>query len=167
MKPLRVRKVADKSQGDRIKRFNPDTGEPYLLNPATGQPEPWPCRGLEIVDEQGSSASPPRTTRVPTKWVVRGVAEGWLELRGSNLVHRPGGPVEDPYRITHTFTHADQIVLITVPGEADIVYDVTHQPDKYADPGTDKTPVSQDMYSGGATRVDHFYDLRLSEESRS
>src|SRR4051794_9879076 len=107
MKPLRIRKIADKTAGERVRRFNAETGEPFLINPATGDPEPWPLLGLEVVDSNGAKSDPPKNTRVPTKWVVRGSAEGWLTLVGERLVHRPGGPVEDPYRITHTFTHAD------------------------------------------------------------
>jgi hypothetical protein len=164
-KSLRVQKVADKSGGERIKRFDQDTGSPYLLNPATGQAEPWPLLGLEVVDETNARVEPPKFTRVPSKWVVRGVAEGWLTLVGVRLEHRPGGPPEDPYRVTHTFTHADEVVLKTTPDQPDIRYQVTHQPDKYVEGGTDKTPVTPEVYAAGDTRVDHWYGLRLIEEA--
>lgn len=176
MEPLRVHKIADKSSGTRVKRFNTDTGEPYLLNPLTGQAESWPFLGLEVVDSTGAKTDPPETTSVPTKWVVRGVAEGWLELLGTSLVHRPGGPPEDPFRITHTFTHADRLVMKTTEGAPDIVYEVTRQPDKFvvAEREQDgylkgatvehidaEEPVTPEIYAAGDTAVLHTYDLKL------
>lgn len=174
---LRVQKVADKSSGERIRRFNQDTGEPYLLNPATGQAQPWPLLGLEVVDETGARADPPKLTRAGTRWITRGVAEGWLTLVGARLVHRPGGPPEDPFRVTHTFAHADEVVLKTTPDQPDLRYKIIHQPDKYADntefdergravrdnDHTDKTTVSPEIYAAGETRIDHWYGLKLIE----
>jgi hypothetical protein len=167
MEPLHIRKLADTSSGTRVKRFNQDTGEPYLLNPETGQAEPWPLLGVEVVGDA------PQVTRVPTSWVTRGVAEGWLELVNGRMEHRPGGPPEDPWKVTHSFQHADAIRFKTVDGEPEVVYNVTHQPDKYADDGDglsdDVTPVTDQMYREGNTRVDWFYDLALDrpEEAAS
>jgi hypothetical protein len=48
--------------------------------------------------------------------------------------------------------------------DGDVRYEVTHQPDKYADPGDDETPVTEKVYKAGKTRVDHFYGLKLVEE---
>lgn len=173
---LRIRLLADKSDGsERVKRYDPETGHAYLADPetwrredpTTWQEKPWPVAGLEIENK-------PTTCRVPTSFITKGVAGGWLSLDGIELVHRPGGPAEDPWRSTHTFTHAKTVTLHTVDG--DIVYRVTHQPDKYAvtdrelineekgyvkeniDPEMKVTP---EIYAAGDTRVDHFYDLEL------
>ena len=56
--------------------------------------------------------------------------------------------------MTHTFRHYE---AMTVCGTR---YKVTHQPDKYADPGDDDTPVTDEVYGSGQTRVDHFYGLK-------
>lgn len=161
---LRVRKLADTSEGERVVRFDQRTGEKILVNPANVDPdgqiggehhEPWPLLGLAI---EGDA---PRVCRVPTSFVVRGQGEGWLELENARMEFRPGGPPEDPYRVTHAFTHADALVLKCVDG--DVRYSITHQPDKYADEGTDKTPVTDLVYAAGDTRVDWFYDLKLED----
>jgi hypothetical protein len=139
---LRVRKLADKSQGTRVVRYHPETGERHLVNPATNEPEPWPFAGLAI------EGNLPKVTSVSTTFVNRGRAEGWLELVGEKVVHREGGPPEDPWRVTHTFVHASALVLKTVDGA--VRYRVVHQPDKHDD---------ADEPSG--KRVDWFYGLEL------
>jgi hypothetical protein len=85
-------------------------------------------------------------------------------------VVRPGGPPEDKDRpdVSHIFRQADVLVFHTRAG--DIRYKVVHNPDKYADhddrtfevkrfKADDDTPVTDEIYAAGATRVDHFYDL--------
>jgi hypothetical protein len=151
METLTIRKLADKSDGERVKGPHPETGEPVLINPATGAVEPWPLAGIQI---EGDA---PETTRVPTKFVARGRAEGWITVEGESVAHRPGGPAEDPWRVTHTFVQLDAIVLHTTEG--DLRYRVTHQPDKYVDSGDDSATVTDDIYANGETRVDFFYDL--------
>lgn len=114
----------------------------------------------------------PAETRVPTSWVLGAAREGWVELVNPRPVHRPGGPPGMEWAVTHTFVHADALVVKTVAG--DVRYRVTHQPDKYADhaaatypdrvapfDGDDETPVTDEVYAAGATRVDWFYDLEL------
>lgn len=166
---LRVRLEADKSEGQRIRRFDPDTGEPYLANPDTGEREPWPLLGVRV------EGDPPKLTRVPTSWVTRGITEGWLETVNLRVEHRPGGPPHDPWRVTHTFTHTDEIILKAPEPKDDVRYQVVHQPDKYADDSVtdergrvteennhdDDTPVSSEIYNAGETRVDWYYDLKL------
>jgi hypothetical protein len=173
---LRIRLVADQSDGiERVKRYDPETGHAYLADPATWQKydpqtwqeNPWPLLGLEIDNK-------PTTCRVPTSFVVKGIAGGWLTLDGIELVHRPGGPADDKWRSTHTFTHAKTLTLHTLSG--DVVYRITHQPDKYAVTNREvineaknliredidsEMPVTDEIYAAGDTRVDHFYDLEL------
>lgn len=173
---LRVRLVPDKSDGSqRVKRWDPETGHAYLANPdtwvrddpTTWQEYPWPLLGITLDNK-------PTRCRVPVTWVVKGIAGGWLELDGMELVHRPGGPANDKWRMTHTFTHARTLTLHTLEG--DVVYRVTHQPDKYAvvereilneakglvrEHVDDEMPVTDEIYAAGDTRVDHFYDLEL------
>lgn len=173
---LRVTLVADKSDGsERVKRFDPETGHAYLADPttwvrddpSTWQSNPWPLLGVQLENK-------PQKTRVPVTWVTRMMAEGHVELDGTSLVHRPGGPPTNPWQSTHTFTHAKTLTIKTLDG--DVVYNVIHQPDKYACsekaalllpegaevPKYDsETPVTPEIYNAGETRVDHFYDLEL------
>ena len=92
-----------------------------------------------------------------TTFVQQGIGEGWIEGVGGQLIHRPGGPPEDLWRVTHTFGHYDRLVLKTLDG--DFVYDVIRQPDKYVT-GDDEAKVTPDLYANGETQVDWFYDLK-------
>lgn len=161
---LRVRKLADTSDGERVVRWHPVTGEKMLLRPATVaaddfdyetmRPEPWPLAGLVFDHDE-----PPKRTVVSTSFVNAGKQEGWLEVVNEQAVHRPGGPPENLWQKTHTFLHADAIVFKTVDGE--VRYRVTHQPDKYVEGGPDSAKVTNEKYAAGETRVDHFYELAL------
>lgn len=142
---LRVRKLADRSVGERVTRYDPETGAAFLVNPETGEPENWPFAGLVV--EQA-----PKQCEIPTVFVTGGVAEGWIELENPRMVHRPGGPPEEPWRVTHTFTHADAIVLKAVDG--DVRYRVVEQPDKWPAEKND-----EDEGFGGDVR--HFYLAKL------
>lgn len=162
---LRVRLLPDKTTENRVQRWNPETGETYLTDPGTWRREdpstwvdkPWPLLGMAVIGD------PPAACNVSTAFVERGIAGGWIELEGEHIVHRPGGPADRQWKVTHTFTHADALVLKTVDG--DVRYRVVHQPDKYAhhDSADDDTPVLPEDYAAGATRVDHFYGLELVE----
>lgn len=159
---LRIRRLADKSE-EAVREHPMD------------HPDKWPLAGIEIVDFLGKPTTPPDVCRVSTALVDKGRAEGWIELVGENVVHRPGGPPDDLYRVTHTFKQADKIVFKTMSGEAR--YDVTHQPDKYVDTNeygpldreptpkptakADAVEVTDEHYAAGHTRVDWFYDLKL------
>lgn len=164
MPVLQVRKLADHSTERRVKRFDPVTGAPILVNPATSDPndpakagewrhEPWPLAGVEVVGE------PPKECRVPTTWVLMGRREGWIELEGEQVVHRPGGPPDEPWRVTHTFVQGDVLVLKCVDG--DVRYRITRQPDKYVEGGKDTDEVTEEVYAAGETQVDWFYNLKL------
>lgn len=146
------RKLADTSDGERVKRFDPETGEAYLAdpatwdrdNPGTWEPKPWPSAGFEIV------GGPPRKLRVPTSSLAAWKAEGFAIVEGETVEHAPGGPAENEWKVTHTFVHVKAFTLKTVNG--DYRYTVTQQPGKYADKGE---PSGQ--------RVDWFYDADLDE----
>lgn len=146
MSILTIRKLADTSRGERITRFDPETGERRLVNPATGQPEPWPLLGISIEGDV------PEQTTVPTSFVENGRREGWIEVEGERAVVRPAGPPGQPYLKQHTFIHADAIVLRLIDG--DLRYRVVHQPDKYHD-----GPEGTDAVGDPTARVDHFYGL--------
>lgn len=124
---LQLRKLADKSAGVRVTRFDPLTGEKKLVNPETpgDAHEPWPLAGIEFVGE------PPAETAISTDMITTGRGEGWLSLVGEDVVHRPGGPGHSPWAVTHTFVTAEQIVFKTVHG--DVTYNVTRNPGKYED----------------------------------
>lgn len=144
MPVLEVRLLADKSTGTRVTMYDQFTGEKKLVNPETpgSEHEPWPLAGVQLVSDAHQEVS------VPMGWVRRGVQSGWLEVRGENVVHKPGGPEGDPWAVTHTFFEADQIVLKTVDG--DVVYDVI------ANPGKDDS----------TGEVLWKYDLALAEDNR-
>lgn len=152
--PLRIRKLADTSSGERVKRYHPETGEAYLADPSSWRADdpsthvasPWPFAGIRV---EGDA---PKASRIPTSFVDRGIAEGWLELEGSRVVHRPGGPPEQPWRVTHTFMHGDAIVLKTVDG--DVRYAIVENPDKW--PAT-----KNDADEGFGGEVRWVYDVKL------
>lgn len=167
MPGLTIRKVADMSAARQVK-YDPDTGERYLADPATGQPSPRPLVGINLEDA-------PDKVRVSTNIISGGVAEGWAELVNPTPVVRPAGRTMAEWNSSqtgtpHTFIHADAIIFHTLDG--DVTYKVAHQPDKYVDPDAashpdrvtkfkrgDKVKVTPEIYEAGATRVDHFYDL--------
>lgn len=152
---LRLRKHADRSEGR-----NPDGS--------------WPLAGVSItLDKDG-------TAQMSTRLVMDGKAEGWITTTGDRSVSRHGGPVNNPAdpRALHNFVHFDTVTIHTID-EGDITFEVTHQPDKYADyeaatdpdavepfEADDETPVTDEIYAAGATRVDYFYDLKRVEASR-
>lgn len=155
---LRITKLADRSAGTRETRFDPTTGQKYLHNPATGGAEPWPLAGIRVEGVNGDPC--PAVIGVGTTVVDTGRAEGWIDVEGEQVVHRPGGPAEDRWRVTHTFRHYDTLIFKTADG--DLRYRVTHQPDKYA-VDDDETPVTDEVYADGGTRVDWFYRAELED----
>lgn len=150
MEGLRVRKLADKSTGTRIPRWDPETGEKYLLNPATGLAESWPLLGVAV---EGDA---PKETLLPIAFVNRGRSELWIKLIGERVVVRSAGPPEDPLRSTHTFVHADQIVLHTIDG--DLTYDVVDNPDKWPDAKEGTIDGVGELGFGGDVR--HYYRVK-------
>lgn len=102
IEPLVIRKLADRSGG----------GDP-----------PWPFIGLRF------EGPPPIRTCVSTKKVKDGLVEGWLTAKGETVVHRPGGPPEEPWRLAHTFIHYTEISFHTVDGV--FRYRVARNPDKW------------------------------------
>jgi hypothetical protein len=137
---FRFRRLADYSDGStRVHRYDPVTGERYLVNPQTNMAEPWPLLGVTVEGDI------PKLDKIPMDYVSRAVAEGWAEWANYRTVHKPGGPPEDPWLVTHTFYQADRItfhVLLPDKGQwaegvdlvkRDLVYNVVGQPDKYED----------------------------------
>lgn len=146
---LMIRKLADKSSGERITRFDPETGEKYLLNPANGAREGWPLAGIKIEND-----GPPKETSVSTSFVSTGISEGWLVAENGRPVHRPGGNADNPWLKTHTFVHYDRLVMKTVDG--DVAYRVVEQPDKYH-----SGPAGTDSVGESDAEIRHFYVLEL------
>jgi hypothetical protein len=153
---LTIRKLADKSAGERVARFDPETGARYLADPETWDRHdestwvetPWPLAGIQI------EGKPPKEMELSSSWVSLGVAEGWIELEGAEAVHRPGGRPDNPWALTHTFLHAEAIVLKTVDG--DVRYRVLDNPDKWPEEKNDR-----DEGFGGEVRW--FYRARLED----
>jgi hypothetical protein len=108
----------------------------------------------------------PQKTQIPTRYVDNAVAEGWMARYGERAVVRPAGPTQDKLISTysgtpHTFVHCDSIGISTV--DADYMYKVVHQPDKYVGNGDLTDKVTPEIYEAGNTRVDHFYGVELAE----
>lgn len=156
---FQVRKRADKSEGSRVRMIDPDTDRVKLVNPDTPgeEHEPWPLLGVEPV------GALPDEMEISTNFVAKGKAEGWISTEGEEVVHRQGGPAENPWAATNTFVQCAEIVFHFTSG--DVRYKVTRQPDKYAAEGTDRTKVTDDMYAEGATRVDRFYRCKIQKGS--
>ena len=115
--------------------------------------------GLKIETELAPGVTgPPDKATMSMGLAQQGEAEGWLTLENLRPVHRPGGPAAQPWRITHTFLHADALVLHTVDG--DVRYRVVRQPDKYV-AGDDLGSVTPDIYEAGDTVVSWAYGLEL------
>lgn len=166
---LTIRKLADRSEGERVTVFDPLTGEKHLLEPGAVEElfaaaadvtrfsarlrdlhAPWPFAGIAI------EGTPPKVTTASTTFVSKGVDEGWITLEGERMAHRPGGPAQKPWAVTHSFLHADAVVIHTVNG--DVRYRVTEQPDKYHD-----GPEGTDAIGDPSADVRHFYALKLED----
>lgn len=132
---LRLRRLADRTSGERVHRYHPVTGSRVLVRPETlAQPdfsydsmeaEPWPLLGVDVEGEA------PRLTSISTSLVSQGKNEGWISSTNDRVVHKSGGPPSDPWAKTHTFLHSDVMTFHFQSG--DVSYRVIHQPDKYVD----------------------------------
>lgn len=145
-KGLTFRKLADQSKGERVKRYDPETGAAFLVNPATGEAEPWPTLGWMI------EGTIPQSVVLPMSTAMNMLADPSkpITLEKMRPSYKHGGPPENPLAVTHTFIHADSITFHTLEG--DVKYRVLHNPDKYPDPT-----------EHGSHRVDWFYILELEE----
>lgn len=158
--PLSIRKLADRSTGERAVRWDPETGEKFLYNPATPgfDHEPWPLAGIAI---EGDT---PKHTIVPTSFVDGGLAEGWITVENQRAVMRSGGPPDNPWKvdrdlnIPHVFSHGDALVLHTVDG--DVRYRIVENPDKWPAEKLDDT-----AETGFGGEVRWFYELKLERGS--
>lgn len=166
---LVLRKLADRSEGERVERLrvppsavrsdggdliiDPSAAQRFMLNPDTPgyEHEPWPTAGMRFEGEPETHA------RIPTSTVAVGVEEGWISLEGERVVHRPGGPPENPWKVTHTFRHADAIVLHMVDG--DYRYRVVENPDKWPERKDDDPSYPDGLGFGGDVRW--YYDAEL------
>lgn len=165
MEGLRLRKLADQTDGERVPVTHPLTGDRALYTPedaatlterlATAfegiEPTPWPFAGLAIENADGA----PEHTALATQLVAEGRAQGWLSTspEEGELVVRSGGPKGNPWEGSpHTFLHYDQVTFHTVDG--DYIYDVVENPDKWPD--------EKDGKAGFGGEVRHYYELKLS-----
>lgn len=152
---LTVRKLANMEGQERVRKFDAETGQPKLVNPATpGEDhEPWPLLGVTI---QGD---PPERTSAGVSWVNAAIAEGWLERLGEEIVNRPGGPLRSPWAVIHTFVHATGLVLYDYE-RGPVYYEVTRQPDKYDASGNPISEYADDTDLRDA-EVSWVYELSL------
>lgn len=118
---LVVRKLAEKEGHTRL-RMNVG-GEDRLVNPETPgvEHESYPLRGYLLVDA-------PENVSVGMDWLKKQVAEGWVSTDGEDMVFKPGGPPDNPWAVTHTFTQWDEVTFHCYDG--DVTYQVTRNADK-------------------------------------
>lgn len=151
---LVVRKVAGEDGLAREYRYDVNTGERYLASPVDGRPLPRPLVGVEWSFQHAPYDEPPKRIQVPYRYAS---SEPWIERTGQEVVHQAGGNAEDPWKVTHTFVHCDELVLHLLSG--DYVYRVTHNPGKYDDETGDLC--GPDRAGDPTTHVDHFYEAEL------
>lgn len=128
---FKFRRLADYSDGSvRVERFDPVTGEKFLLDPATNEAKAWPTLGMSVIGDL------PTQDCIGMQYVADAVGQGWMEWDNHQIVHRPGGPASNPWSTTHTFHHADRIymnLMVKLNGEwakQTAVYQVLRNPDK-------------------------------------
>lgn len=160
---LELRRLADKSEGQRVVRFDEETGERKLVNPATpgNDHEPWPTAGITIINPDG----PPQLTTISTDYVNQLVADGLVERKGEHAVTRPAGPYHAPWSVPpHTFIQCDYITFRD-SYRGDVIYKVVQQPDKYLyHPARDNVVENYDNLTEEDlpnTVVQHFYTIEL------
>lgn len=150
---LSLRKMADRSDPTpRTTGYDPFTGQRQMVHAQTGAPMPWPLAGTRFEPD----GVPPAHTRVAEQALLRWIAEGVIAVEGEDIAHAPGGPAEDPWRVTHTwrtFTFVTFIANKDADGNlVPVRYAVVQNPGKY-----------DDESEASGKRVDHFYDLDLVE----
>lgn len=166
---LVIRRVADKSSGTRVERVNAITGKRELINPETGNPEPWPVAGIQIGHlpvGEGLNGQPvweaPEVTGTSQREIKKGLAEGYITLTNPRAITCPSGPLKDPWggqAPNHEFIQADLVTFRTIDG--DITYRVTRNPGKYYE--SDMVLVNNDMsrYADPKDTFTTLHDFRL------
>ena len=159
MANLRIRKLADQD-AERVKLFDPFTGESLLYEPETAaeltqrlrealagvETSPRPLLGVAIEGDV------PKTAKLSERLVAAGRAEGWIEVEGEEIVHRSSGPPENPWGTpAHTFVQLTAIIFKTVGG--DVRYTVTGNPDKW--------PEETEGDAGFGGEVRWYYEVKL------
>jgi hypothetical protein len=149
---LVVRRVPDKEGSTRVVKFDEETGARKLVDPTTPgtSHEPWPTKGWNLENT-------PEETTVSQSLMRQWIADGFVTAEGERVEHAPGGPPEDPWRVTHTFYNYDTVTFHTLDG--DVSYDVTFNPGKYNDDVDADNP-------GPGKRVVWAHTLELMEDNR-
>lgn len=151
--PLEIRKLADKSVRRDV-RFDPETGERILVDPATGNPSSRPFLGVAIENDGG----PPKYARISQRYALNAKIEGWIEIEGEKVVTRSQGPEEQPVspeNPPHVFVQGTALIFKTVDG--DVRYKITQNPDKWPE-----KKVGEHGFGG---EVDWTYHLRLEKQA--
>lgn len=78
--------------------------------------------GLEILSDTPFAI-------IPTNVVQKGIAEGYITGENEVIMHWPGGPPEDPWRVTHTAATYTKLTFHTIDGDVD--YAVVRNPGKH------------------------------------
>lgn len=121
---------------------------------ASGEPSLRGFAGVVFIDRISKvQVDPPETFTVPHDYVDK---HHWIEVVNPTAVVRAAGSAEKPYAKTHTFPHAEALVLHMADG--DYRYRVVRQPDKYFDNGG---AAVADVGGDPNTRVDWYYVVEL------
>lgn len=136
---LTLRKRADRSKGERVVRFDEETGERKLVNPATPgtDHEPWPLAGVELVGDA------PKQHNFADSFVARALRDGYLEFKN------PRAEVTEVDGVQYSrnpVVTGDEIVLNLATGK--LRYRVVEPPGRYRD-------------KDGSVRESHEYRCRL------
>lgn len=157
---LRLRKVADRSSGQRLVRYDEVTGEKYLLNPKTGSKESWPLAGIEF------EGSIPKITGISVAKLSEGMKEGWIEAVNYRVVNCLGGSVNNPLeaRKMHNFPQADFLIFKCISGN--VKYKVIKQPGKYYANGDLATVDTVQRYKtdNPGSQINWYFELQLVGE---
>lgn len=157
MEPTIFRKLANKEGQTRVTKFDPDSGEKKLVNPATpgDEHEAWPLLGVHFANMNGDLVDAPKVCTIPQDVAQR---EEFIELVDAAPKAVAAGPPDDPWRVApHLFMQAAKIVFHMMDG--DYEYRVTKNPGKY-DTETDEPTESA---ADPTTYVTWEYELELVE----
>jgi len=100
----------------------------------------------------------PQVHEFPTSWLMRGVAEGWLEMEGELAFDEPFRPPPWGESLGLVWVEGSFIKLKTIGG--DTVYRVTSRAGHHEDPAAGPTPARPELGDPGhpvGYRVDRFY----------
>ncbi len=155
MSLLMIKLIPDRTGQERVVKFDPDTGERRLVNPATpgDEHEAWPLLGAVFCDDTGEQIEAPETLLVQQKYARDA---SFIELVTATSKSVPAGTAADPYsKEPHVFVQCKELVFHMLDG--DHRYRVLKNPGKY----DSATNIEVDSAADPTTYVTWDYELKL------